>query len=328
MLLLVGLWTIVVFWMTSLQRIGNFANWASDEDWEAIALVAPVLKSFRSATTKCLRRSTHAVLDPRIISADYRIQLADSLRLLPNNTPASLRRGLLNAIGNLVTTTGNPMITILYLGLTYVLHPIMIHYLANKFISSWSSDIIVAFSQTVVMIWMPVPTLRPPKNASCTISVHKYTNNLRPRSTCHINLCDEQLSSERWFHISLPKTSSAFTDEVQEYFKLHRENFDTVIHCNGGLVAVHSSLTSLLFARDILQFLVSSQLISSCYSITNVSYLEAMQVSAVAVERIFQEAVIQFLSACKPQPRDIRTLMLVNSGGFALLALLFMTFSR
>ena len=68
-----------------------------DEDWEAIALVAQWLKSFRSATTqmsttKCLMLSrTHAIF------RGLQDSISDSLRSLPNNTPASLQRGLLNA---------------------------------------------------------------------------------------------------------------------------------------------------------------------------------------------------------------------------------------
>src|SRR5882762_1468716 len=68
-----------------------------DEDWEAIALVAQWLKSFRStttqmSTTKCLMLSrTHAIF------CGLQDSISDSLHSLPNNTPASLQRGLLNA---------------------------------------------------------------------------------------------------------------------------------------------------------------------------------------------------------------------------------------
>src|SRR5882724_2780879 len=80
-----------------------------DEDCEAIALVSQWLKSSQSTTTQMSMTKhpmlswTHAIF--------HRLQgsLADSLCLLPNNTPASLCRGLLMPIGNLVTTMGNPM---------------------------------------------------------------------------------------------------------------------------------------------------------------------------------------------------------------------------
>ena len=48
----------------------------------------------------------------------------------------------------------------------------------------------------------------------------------------------------------------AFMDEVQEYFKLPHENFDT---CD-SLVGIHSSLTSLVLHGIFFQFPVSSQL--------------------------------------------------------------------
>ena len=68
-----------------------------DEDWEAIALVAQWLKSFRSATTQ-MSTTKHPMLSwTHAIFRGLQDSLADSLRLLPNNTPASLRRGLLNA---------------------------------------------------------------------------------------------------------------------------------------------------------------------------------------------------------------------------------------
>jgi len=62
-----------------------------------------------------------------------------------------------------------------------------------------------------------------------------------------------------------------------------------VIHCNGGLVTVHGSLTSLLLQGIFFQFLVISQLISSYYSITNVFLVLIVFYagSAVAVEWIF-----------------------------------------
>ena len=88
-----------------------------------------------------------------------------------------------------------------------------------------------------------------------------------------------------------------------------------VIHCNGGLVAVHSSLTSLVLQGIFFQFLVSSQLISSCYSITNVSFFLIVFYagSAVAVEQIFSGGRDTIsLRRASLNPETIRTLMLVK----------------
>ena len=88
-----------------------------------------------------------------------------------------------------------------------------------------------------------------------------------------------------------------------------------VIHCNGGLVAVHSSLTSLVLQGIFFQFLVSSQLISSCYSITNVSFFLIVFYagSAVAVEWIFSGGRDTIsLRRASLNPETIRTLMLVK----------------
>ena len=88
-----------------------------------------------------------------------------------------------------------------------------------------------------------------------------------------------------------------------------------VIHCNGGLVAVHSSLTSFVLQGISFQFLVSSQLISSCYSITNVSlFLIVFYAgSAVTVEQIFS-GDRNTISLCHASlnPETIQTLMLVK----------------
>src|SRR5882724_5325335 len=88
-----------------------------------------------------------------------------------------------------------------------------------------------------------------------------------------------------------------------------------VIHCNGGLVAVHSSLTSLVLQGIFFQFLVSSQLISSCYSITNFSlFLIVFYAgSAVAVEQIFSGGLDTIsLHHASLNPETIQTLMLVK----------------
>src|SRR5882724_12298660 len=68
-----------------------------DEDWEAIALVAQWLKSFQSATTQ-MSMTKHPMLSwTHAIFHGLQDSFAESLHLLPNNSPASLCRGLINA---------------------------------------------------------------------------------------------------------------------------------------------------------------------------------------------------------------------------------------
>jgi hypothetical protein len=68
-----------------------------DEDWEAIALVARWLKSFRSATTQMSTTKRPMLSSTHAIFRGLQDSLAESLRSLPNNTPALLRQALLNA---------------------------------------------------------------------------------------------------------------------------------------------------------------------------------------------------------------------------------------
>jgi hypothetical protein len=68
-----------------------------NEDWEAIALVALWLKSFRSATTQ-MSTTKHPMLSwTHAIFRGLQDSLTDNLHSLPNNTPAPLRQGLLKA---------------------------------------------------------------------------------------------------------------------------------------------------------------------------------------------------------------------------------------
>jgi len=94
-----------------------------------------------------------------------------------------------------------------------------------------------------------------------------------------------------------------------------------------GWVAVHSSLNLSRFARDILSIPGGSTTDFLLLFITNVSsFLCFYAGSAVAVERIFQEAVIQIsLRRASLNPETIRTLMLVKHGFLACTAI--MTFS-
>lgn len=67
------------------------------EDWDAIALVAHWLKSFRSATTQMLTTKRSMLSSAHAIYRGLQESLRDSLRILPNNTPKNLRADLVNA---------------------------------------------------------------------------------------------------------------------------------------------------------------------------------------------------------------------------------------
>jgi len=67
------------------------------EDWEAIELVALWLKSFRSATTQMSTTKRPMLSWTHAVFRGLQDSLADSLRTLPNNTPAALRQGLMKA---------------------------------------------------------------------------------------------------------------------------------------------------------------------------------------------------------------------------------------
>ena len=72
-----------------------------DEDWEAIALVASWLKSFRSATTQMSTTKRPMLSWTHAIFRGLQDSLAEDLRSLPNNTPRALRQGLLKTIRTL-----------------------------------------------------------------------------------------------------------------------------------------------------------------------------------------------------------------------------------
>jgi hypothetical protein len=72
-------------------------NELQDEDWEAIALVAHWLKSFRSATTQMSTTKRPMLSWTHAIFRGLQDCLQDSIRSLPSNTPVLLRQGLLNA---------------------------------------------------------------------------------------------------------------------------------------------------------------------------------------------------------------------------------------
>ena len=67
------------------------------EDWEAIALVAHWLMSFRSTTTQMSTTKQPMLSWTHAVFRRLQDSLADALCSLPKNMPALLRRGLLSA---------------------------------------------------------------------------------------------------------------------------------------------------------------------------------------------------------------------------------------
>ena len=66
-------------------------------DWDAIALVAQWLKSFRSATTQMSTTKRPMLSLTHVIYRGLQESLCESLRNLPNNTLPQLKLGLLRA---------------------------------------------------------------------------------------------------------------------------------------------------------------------------------------------------------------------------------------
>jgi len=66
-------------------------------DWDAIALVAQWLKSFRSATTQMSTTKRPMLSSTHAIYRGLQESLRESLRNLPNNTPSQLKLGLTRA---------------------------------------------------------------------------------------------------------------------------------------------------------------------------------------------------------------------------------------
>lgn len=67
------------------------------DDWDAIALVAQWLKSFRSATTQMSTTKRPMLSSAHAIYRGLQESLCESLRKLPNNTPSKLKLGLTKA---------------------------------------------------------------------------------------------------------------------------------------------------------------------------------------------------------------------------------------
>ena len=68
-----------------------------DKDWEAIALVAHWLMSFRSTTTQMSTTTQPMLSWTHAVFCGLQDSLTDALRSLPKNMPALLRYSLLSA---------------------------------------------------------------------------------------------------------------------------------------------------------------------------------------------------------------------------------------
>jgi hypothetical protein len=67
------------------------------DDWDAITLVTRWLKAFRSATTQMSATKRSMLSSTHAIFRGLQESLQESLRTLPNNTPARLKLGLMRA---------------------------------------------------------------------------------------------------------------------------------------------------------------------------------------------------------------------------------------
>jgi len=135
---------------------------------------------------------------------------AESLHLLPNNTPASLHRGLLNAHQKLSDYYGKSNESPYYTWAS-CMSCILLWY-TTSLTSLLVLDPWISYSGHTHRLWWcfgcPCPPWGHQRTPSCPFLCQVWQTTPNPHSTCSINLCDEQLSSEGWFHISLLKPSS------------------------------------------------------------------------------------------------------------------------
>ena len=109
---------------------------------------------------------------------------------------------------------------ILYLCLTYVLHILMIHDLTSVDPQISYSGLLAGCSEYL----LPRAHLESAKAGPHLCFRAKYNKPLPPPM---VNFCNWQLSPESSFYGSPPKPTQAFTDKIQEYFRVPHENFDT-----------------------------------------------------------------------------------------------------
>lgn len=247
-----------------------------DEDWDAVALVSQWLKLFRSATTQMLTTKRPMLSSTHAIFRGLQDSLTDSLRSLPNNTPALLRQGLLNAHRKLSDYYG-------------------------KFDESpyytWASllDPRISYCGLLADCGDDLDARAHLETAKESLYTHFRANYdkllLAPTTPVAPTSTIKRSPQEVDFTSRYRNLPQAFTDEVQEYFKLPREDFDTCdpLQWWAGRRSQFPNLSC--FARDIL----------------------SIPGSAVAVERIFSSSRETISLCCaRLDPETIGTRMLVK----------------
>ena len=240
-----------------------------DEDWDAIEIVALWLKSFRSATTQMSTTKQPMLSWIHAIFRGLEDSLAANLRSLPNNIP-SLRRGLLKAHRKLSDYYGKSDESPYY---TW---------------ASRSSSIPLCYF-TLILMNCPPAVLDPRISysgllADCgdDLDSHAHLESAKdqlhtrfhakyekplpvPTATPIVSSSTTSGSPQKVDFISryrnLPQVK---TDEVEEYFKLPRENFDTCdpLRWWAGRCSQFPGLSR--FARDILS-IPGKPLMFSCH---------------------------------------------------------------
>jgi len=298
--------------MPLLKRIGTWKHELQDEDLEAIEFVTQWLKSSSQPPSNVYDEAPNAVLDPHHLPW-ITDSLAESLCLLPNNTPDALSRGLLKCHQNLVITMGNLMCHHIILGP----HVCLASYYDTH-------------SLTSLLVLDPRYNIWPSHRLWDELDMHSHleatkqhlhahflpstTNYSWPHSACSIDLCGEQLSSEGWFHISLLKPSSdihGWGSRVLQAPSWEIWHLWSIAMWAGH----HSQFPNLsCFAGIFFQFLVSSQLISSCYSslILITFLLYSMQDLLCCRTYFFRRHDTISLHHASLNPETIWTLMLVK----------------
>ncbi|KIL55008.1 hypothetical protein M378DRAFT_201131 [Amanita muscaria Koide BX008] len=259
----------------------------SEEDWDGITLVARWLKSFRSATTQMSVTHHPTLSTTHAIFRGLQEQIKDILIELPPTTPPELVLGLTDTHRKLsdyyYKFDESPLYTWAALLDPRISYEGMKADYANddnlsEYLDSAKASLHTYFYENYAGKHVAPPVLDHPRTAGPSKS--KTSSQSRNESPQKVN-----------FTARYRKQSSTRRDQLDEYFALPREDFDT---CDpiSWWVGRRSQFPDLfVFARDLL----------------------AIPGSAVSVERIFSGGRDTIsLRRASLRPDTIRTLMLVK----------------